>query len=289
MDAAKPPGAPLRTFLLLGFWFLASATRAQAPDERVLFRRMITAIDDIRTLTCTMERSERIGGRMVTGSQALKLSTRPFKVYLKMMAPDAGTEVLFVEGANGGKARVNPSRMPGKALNLDPDAGLLRKGRHHSVREIGLSYLGGILKNVYDRYADHIEEWMRIKGEVTHDGRKCWVVELTNGNYALHDVAMRPGENVIGLARRTFTNEHELLELNGLRSYDVTGPGRTLKVPDTYFKSIELHVDQATFIPVYQKIFDAKGVIATYDLKNVRLNPVIAPEEFTPSYKEYGF
>lgn len=279
----------MRTALLIGLWLLSAASLAQPPGKHELFRRMAAAIDNIRTLTFTLHQSERIGGRMVASSQAAKLNTRPFKVYLKMTAPDEGSEVLYVEGANGGKAKVNPNRFPNKTLNLDPESGLMRKGRHHSVRQIGFGQIGAVLRNVYDRYEAHMDEWVEFKGEVTYDGRKCWSAVLTNGNYALREVTVRPGENVIAVARRTFTNEHELLELNGLKNYDAVAPGRTLKVPDTYFKSIELYIDQATFLPIHQKMYDANGIIAIYDFKDLRVNPAIAPEEFTEGYKGYGF
>ena len=36
-------------------------------------------------------------------------------------------------------------------------------------------------------------------------------------------------------------------------------------------------------------MYDAKGVFAVYDYKDLRVNPVIAPEEFTTGYKGYGF
>ena len=279
----------MRVLLLFCLWLPGLAASAQQPGKHELFQRMFAAIGKVRTLTFELDQSERIGGKMMTGSQTAKLNCAPFKVYLKVLAPDPGTELLYVAGGNGGKVKLNPGRSPHIVLNLDPDSGLLRKGRHHSVKEIGFGYVGGLLKNVYDRYRTNIDEWVQFKGEVVHHGRTCWSITFTNGDYALRDVTTGHGENVIAVARRTFTNEYELLELNGLKNYDAVEPGRSLKVPDTYFKSVDLYIDQATCLPVYQKMYDAKGVFAVYDYKDLRVNPVIAPEEFTTGYKGYGF
>ena len=50
-----------------------------------------------------------------------------------------------------------------------------------------------------------------------------------------------------------------------------------------------MYVDAKTLLPVYQKIFDEKGLIGEYEYHDLQINVPIPDEEFTKKYKGYGF
>lgn len=279
----------MRLILALLFTFPSFGAIAQNPDKHDIFKNMMASIDKIKTLTFKLDKSERINGKMVPGSQTVKVQAKPFKTYVLVHVPDKGAEVLFIEGENNGNAKVSPNKFPYMTLNLDPEGSILRNNQHHSVRQLGFEYTGKVLKHVYDQYKDKMEDYVQVHGEVTYDDRKCWNVTLTNKQYALNDYTVKAGENVIDIARKTHTNEYELLEVNKLSGYDKVKVGQVIKVPNTYCKKIEMYIDQENFLPIYQKMYDATGLIAVYEYKNLKINPPIKPEEFTASFPGYGF
>jgi len=279
----------MRLILALLVVLSAQSITAQTLDKNELFSKMMANIDGIKTLTFRLDKSERINGKMIPGSQDVKLQASPFKTYLKIHAPNKGAEVLYVEGWNGNQSKVNPNAFPFMTLNLDPEGSILRKDQHHSVRQLGFTYTGKVLNHVYKTYKEKMDDYVTVHGDVTYDGRKCWNVTLTNKEYALNNYTVKAGETVIDIARKTHTNEYELLEINNLNGYDKVKAGQVIKVPNSYCKKIEMYIDQQNYLPVYQKMYDAKGLIAVYEYKGLKINPSIKPEEFTPEFSGYKF
>jgi LysM repeat protein len=279
----------MRFIFALLFIVSAQSVAAQTLDKSELFNKMMASIDNIKTLTFRLDKSERINGKMIPGSQDVKLQASPFKTYLKIHAPNKGAEVLYVDGWNGNQSKVNPNAFPFMTLNLDPEGSILRKDQHHSVRQLGFTYTGKVLNHVYKTYKTKMDDYVTVHGEVTYDGRKCWNVTLTNKEYALNNYTVKAGETVIDIARKTHTNEYELLEINNLSDYGKVKAGQVIKVPNSYCKKIEMYIDQQNYLPVYQKMYDTKGLIAVYEYKGLKINPSIKPEEFTPEYSGYKF
>jgi outer membrane lipoprotein-sorting protein len=54
-------------------------------------------------------------------------------------------------------------------------------------------------------------------------------------------------------------------------------------------KRIVVYIDKLTYLPIYQELYDTKGLMATYEYHNLVVNPVITEEEFTKGYKGYGY
>ncbi|MFM1875166.1 MAG: hypothetical protein RL266_903 [Bacteroidota bacterium] len=275
--------------ILLSLSILCSNTSAQTIDKHEMFRKMMTTIAGIKTLSFKLDKTERIKGKMMPGSQDVKLNVKPFKVYLKVHVPNKGAEVLYIEGQNDGKAKVNPNAFPFMTLNLDPDGDILRKDQHHSVKELGFGYTGDLLDYVYKKYKDKMNDYVTINGEVMYDGRKCWNVTLINKEYKIENYTVLAGETILKIARKLRLDEYALLELNSIKSFSDVKPGQVIKVPNSLCKQIEMYIDQETFLPLYQKLFDEKGLMATYEYTKLKINPTFKPEEFTEGYSEYDF
>ncbi len=262
---------------------------AQEVDKHEVFRKMMSTIEGIKTLSFKMDKTERIKGKMMPGSQDVKLNVKPFRVYLKVHVPNKGAEVLYREGENKGNAKVNPNAFPYMTLNLDPDGDILRKDQHHSVKQLGFAYTGDLINHVYQKYKSKIEDYVTINGEVTYDGRKCWNVTLTNKEYKIEDYTVLAGEDIIKIARKLRLDEYSLLELNGKRNFDDVKAGQTIKVPNSLCKQIEMYIDQENYLPLYQKLFDEKGLMATYEYTKLKINPHFHADEFSTEFKDYDF
>lgn len=276
-------------FLLLAVATFAQPIAAQEVDRHEIFRKMMTTIDGIKTLSFHLDKTERMKGKMEPGSQDVKLNVDPFKVYIKVQVPNKGAEVLYLAGKNDGKAKVNPNAFPYMTLSLDPDGDILRKGQHHSVKQLGFKYTGDLLNFVYNKYKDKMDDYVTINGDITYDGRKCWNVTLTNREYKMESYTVKAGEDIIKIARKLRLDEYSLLELNKIKGYDDVKAGQTIQVPNSLCKQIEMYIDKETFLPLYQKLYDDKGLMATYEYTNLKINPSFKPEEFTEDYSEYDF
>jgi len=262
---------------------------AQEVDIHEMFGNMMTTIKGIETMSFRLDKTERIKGKMMLGAQTVKLNASPFKVYLKIHAPNKGAEVLYIEGQNKGNAKVSPNAFPYITLNLDPNGSILRKDQHHSVTELGFKYTGDIFNYVYEKYKSKITEFVTINGEVTYDGRQCLNVTLDNKDYKIESYTVKAGEDIISIARKLRLDEYMLLELNNIKSYDDVKAGQTIKVQSSICKKLEIYIDKKTYLPLYQKMYDEKGLMAVYEYSNLKINPTFKAAEFTEDYEGYGF
>ncbi|MBI1289404.1 MAG: DUF1571 domain-containing protein [Flavobacteriales bacterium] len=276
-------------FLLIASLLAGQTLFAQDIDKHEIFRKMMESIQGIKTLSFHLDKTERIKGKMMPGSQDVKLNVKPFKVYLKVQVPNKGAEVLYIEGENKGNAKVNPNAFPYMTLNLDPNGDILRKDQHHSVKELGFGYTGDLLNYVYNKYKDKINDYVTINGEVTYDGRKCWNVTLINKEYKIENYTVQPGEDILKIARKLRLDEYSLLELNNIKDFDDVKAGQTIKVQNSLCKQIEMYIDMQNYLPLYQKLYDEKGLMAVYEYSNLKINPTFKPEEFSAEYSGYDF
>ena len=277
-------------FLFLAVLSAGVVSAQPMPTHTELFDKMMTSISNVRTLKFRLIKNERmIGGKMAPGDQQVKMQVNPFKCYLKIAKPNEGAEVLFIKGTNDNNALVNPNAFPYINLNLDPYGDILRKDQHHTIHELGFIYTGELLKDAHDRYKHKINEFMKNEGIIKWDGRDVYKIVLDNKDYVLNDYTVLAGEDLIKIARKKKVSEYNLLELNGLKSYTSVKAGQVIKVPITYAKRIVVYIDKLTYLPIYQELYDNKGLLATYEYHNLLVNPVIADKEFTKDYEGYGY
>ncbi len=278
-------------FLFIAFASVFLNISAQPlPTHTELFDKMMVSITSLKTLKFRLIKNERMmDGKMAPGDQIVKMNVTPFKCYLKIAKPNEGAEVLYVKGTNSENALVNPNAFPYINLNLDPYGDILRKDQHHTIHELGFLYTGDLLKDAHDRYKAKIDEFMKNEGIIKWDNRDCYKIVLDNKEYKLIDYTVLPGEDLIKIARKKKVGEYNLLEINGLKSYTSVKAGQVIKVPITYAKKIIAYIDKQTYLPIYQELYDTKGLLATYEYHNLVINPVITSEEFTKDYKDYGY
>jgi hypothetical protein len=253
---------------------------------RELIDKIFEAINNIKTLRYSLHINERIKGHMRYSESNVKLQISPRKLYLHLRGP----EVLWIQGANNGEALVNPNAFPYMNLNLDPYGSLMRKDQHHTIHEMGFTYLADILKDGMKRVGPKLDKYFMFLGEEKFNNRTCYKLSINFPDFAWGPYTVKKGENVTTIARKLRVSEYMVLENNPkVDGYNDVKEGQIIQVPNEYAKLTLLLIDKEYLVPVNNTIFDDKGLFETYEYYNLQINSTIAPEEFTKNYKGYNF
>lgn len=145
--------ATLVLFLSLTSVLKAEETREKHPLLPLieLTEQRLRSLEAVADYTCTVVKRERIEGRLQeTQTMFLKLRQEqvrggqvvvPLSVYLRYLGPTEleGREVIYVQGANGGKmiVRKGGPRFAHVTVSVAPDAPAAFRDSNHPITEIG--------------------------------------------------------------------------------------------------------------------------------------------------------
>lgn len=277
----------IKLFVLLGVVILSlTSFNKKGLNNRDLIDKIFAAVENVKTLRYSLQCNERIKGKMQHTESKVKLQVSPRKLYLYIK----GIEVLWVQGQNNGNALVNPNSFPYINLNLDPYGSLMRADQHHTIHEMGYQYLYDILKDGYKKAGDNLNKYFTVMPDEKHNGRDCYKLAIAFPDFAWVSYTVKKGENLTTIARKLRVSEYMVLENNPkLGGYNDVKEGQVIKVPNAYAKMTLLLVDKEYLLPVNNKVFDDKGLFETYEYFDLKVNPPIAPEEFTKDFNGYNF
>jgi len=275
----------LFSFFLLQTSFKIDYRSNSILDSKELVNKLFDAISKIKTLRFTLKYDERMNGKMVKNTAKTKIQISPRKVFTF----NGTAEVLWVQGQNNGDALVNPGTFPFVNLNLDPNGSIMRKNGHHTLHEAGFNHLADIIKGSIKKSPNKFNEYFVITGEEVFNGKSCHKLMIKYPEFAYTSYTVKKGETLVTIARKNYLSEHMILEKNKIGWYDDVKEGQVIQVPNGYSKLTVFLVDKELFLPVSSKIYDDLGLYETYDYYDLKVNPVIAPEEFTKTYKDYHF
>jgi hypothetical protein len=173
----------------------ASAYPAIAPalppiTTQQLMSQLTAAIQNLKTLRCAADASERIGSKYVKDHSVMKLTFNPMRVYLKN---GKGIEVLYATGQNNGDAWVNPNAFPYVTLSLAPEGSLMRKGQHHTVLQAGFGTIADLLEGSANRADKSFSRSFRYAGDTTVQGRSHYILRSDYPQFRY--VAYKAGKN----------------------------------------------------------------------------------------------
>jgi outer membrane lipoprotein-sorting protein len=278
------------TFILFVFLFNAFGSYAQSNTALSILNSMLTACDNVKTVTYKLKQEERFNGKMIYGEQDVKLLVSPFKVYMYTHAPNKGAEVLWVEGQNDGDALVSPNTFPYINLNLDPYGSILRKNQHHALFSSGFGMLTNIIRHGMKKAGDDFDKYFVYDGDIEWDGYSCYKINIEYDQYAIENYTVKNGQTLVEIADELAVCDYMLIELNeDVDDYDDISEAQIIKVPNVYAKKNIIYIDKSTNLPVMEEMHDNDGLFERYRLYNIRINPVIKEEEFTEDFSEYGF
>jgi hypothetical protein len=117
----------------------------------------LESLEKVKDYEALFVRKELVEGVAVTSQITIKLRHEPFSVYLKFIEPNAGREVIYVEGKNDGKLLVHETGFASLAgtLSLDPKGSLAMNGNRYPITMIGLKLMTETV----------IEKWLAVKNE----------------------------------------------------------------------------------------------------------------------------
>ena len=273
---------------LLAFDF--PLTESDSPTAHEIIRTMITRTREIRTMTYTMRKLERVNGKMTEQVAEVKLHRQPLKVYIRQKMPKEGMEVLYVHGANNQKALVNPNGFPWVNVNLHPMSNMMRKNQHHTILNSGYDLFIDILDGLVNKYQKEIQNLTSIEKTLVWDGHPCWVIELKNPYFKYQSYTVREGETLLSIAKKFNLGEHMIMEKNGkVDGYEDVRAGQVIEIPNDYSPRMTLYIDQKRKVPLVMKIYDDKGLYEHYEYKSVIIDPALEADAFSEHNEAYGF
>ncbi len=252
--------------------------------------KMMEAIDGVSSFSCTVVKKERTKGKLTEGKSMAKVTYDPYRIYIYSHFPNEGAEVLWKEGWNKNQALVNPNSFPFINLSLSPYYGLLRNQSHHPIFRLGFWYVGMIIKKCVKIADDDFDKYFTHAGYEQWDGRKCHVLEINYPEFTYLDYEVKKGESVISIATKNIVCEEMIVQANKkVHGYLDVREGDVIKVPNMYARKAVFYIDAQTHLPVYQQIYDEKGIFQEYQFFDLKVNLNFTDEDFSKHNKKYGF
>jgi outer membrane lipoprotein-sorting protein len=251
---------------------------------------MYIAIGSLQTMSYDMTSQERIGKRIEIRNSKFKIQVSPKKLYMKNQ--DSGVELLYVAGWNNNKPFINPNGFPYVNVSFDVNSPKVRNDGHHPITHAGFSYLYAQVKNTEKKLAANgqkLEDIITIAGDYTWNGKSCTKLILDNPDFQFISYTCTQSESLLSLCERINVSEYLVMEKNNLGYGANVSKGMVLKVPNAFAKKAELYIDKSSGIPIYQVVYDDKGVFEKYEFKNLKINPNFNSAEFTTQCAGYGF
>ncbi|HEX8330019.1 MAG TPA: DUF1571 domain-containing protein [Hymenobacter sp.] len=271
----------------LGAVGLAAATAPVALPTittEQLTARMSAAIENLKTLRCTVKAQERIGSGINQARSIMKITYKPLRIYIKNQK---GVEVLWVTGQNGGDAWVYPAAFPYVTLSLDPGGKLMRGNQHHTALQAGFGTIADLLKTTGLRQNNTFSRSFRYAGDTTLLGRTSHVLRSDYPQFRYVSYRAGKNETISTVAERFGCGEYRVIERNNLSIGEAIPEGKVLQVPNSYGRRTIVCVDPKTYLPTMVQVNDDKGLFEKFEFSDVIANQGIPLEEFSKDYKGY--
>ncbi|GAA3968061.1 LysM peptidoglycan-binding domain-containing protein [Hymenobacter antarcticus] len=277
----------VRVALSVGALALLGAAAPATPPALTtdqLTARLSAAIENLKTLRCTVKAQERIGGNINQARSIMKLTYKPLRIYIKNQK---GVEVLWVAGQNGGDAWVYPASFPYVTLSLDPKGKLMRSSQHHTALQAGFGTISDLLRTTGLRQDNSFSRSFRFVGDTMVQGRPGYVLRSDYPQFRYVSYKAGKNETISTVAERFGCGEYRVVERNGLSIGDNIPEGKVLQVPNSYGRRTVVCVDSKTYLPTLVQVNDDKGLFEKFEFTDVVPNQTIPLVEFTKDYKDY--
>lgn len=262
-------------------------SKESAPEK---VKQVFEATRHIESLKYELVRSERIDGSYVENHMSIKMLRRPYKIYIKELAPNTGLEVLYPHPLDENKALVNPNGFPWVNLKLDPNGELMRKDQHHTILEGGYDYVVSVMEYLFYKHKDGISDLLNDHGVSTLNGQPCEIISMENPHFTYQDHVVKKGESISSIALKNRLNEYMIYEKNKKVSiFGQVKEGDVIQIPTDYASKMVLFIDQKRQIPLKLEVYDEIGLFEKYEFRNVIINPQLTDDEFSEGYTAYSF
>lgn len=261
----------LLTFLL-GV-FSVTTTFAQTIED--LLEKSNAAMLALKTYSFDFYSHERFSnGKIINSHIQFKIQESPKKIYANSIEPQKA-QLIYIPSVQS-KVKVKK----GFTLNLELTNGLLMKEQHQTINRAGFVRTRKVLMtSIEQRKGQDLDKFAKIMGTVTYDGKACWKIEINDPDYKIIEHTVKADETTVWkLGDKLAIPEYKIKELNGIK--DELTPGQKIKIPSSYAKKTTIYLDKATYLPLYQKMEDEKGMYETYEIKNLKLGVSLTDADF---------
>ncbi|MCE3279819.1 MAG: hypothetical protein K0S44_2010 [Bacteroidetes bacterium] len=274
--------------LLLIFLIAGAVSQPKTVSCREIIDQMLDSIKNIKTQRYHVRSTERVGSHLMFAGSTVKIDLNPKKIYL--FNEEKNIEVLWVSGKNNNNALVRSGSVPLMNFNLDPYGSIMRKDQHHTIFDLGFQYIGFTIANTIVKAPKDFDKHFLYAGSVKFDNHDCHQIVINYPEYKFIEYITGKGETVTSIAQKLNTSDFKIRHINELSSYFGTiKQGKKLLIPTPYANKAILYIDKKSAIPLSIKIYDDEGLFESYDFTHVIINKPFAENEFSKSFKGYGF
>lgn len=262
-------------FLLIAMFTLQSGVFAQNINDMI--KKASAAMSSVKTCSYDFHSQERFkGGKMITSHVQFKIQESPVrKVYANSILPQKA-QLLYVPSVQS-KVKVKK----GLNLNLELTNGLLMKEQHNTIDRAGFGRMKKVLQISMDqRKGEDYSKYAKVVGSVQYDGKDCYKIEINDPDYKIVNHTVKADETTVWkIGEKLALPEYRIKEINDID--DKLTAGQVIKVPTSYAKKTTIYLDKATYLPLYQKVEDDKGVYEIYEFKNLKVGVTFTDADFT--------
>lgn len=256
------------------------------PAPLKLIISMLDSIKKIKSYQFDLKALERVeGGEYLTAESSVKLNVNPKALYFRNEKKKIS--VMYVAGANEGKALVKAKALLNSTVSLDPYGSMMRKNQHYTIHELGYDYMAKTITTALLKDKEHISENLKYIGRKTLNNKACIGISFEDPDFHYFDYTTEKSETITSLAAKFNVSEYQIRLKNNLGNfYGVLKKGKSLKIPSNYCKRISLYIDEETVLPVVVTIYDEVGLYESYEYINVKTNLVFSSKDFGKFYQD---
>lgn len=266
-----------RKILSLLAVLVISQTGAMAQTIQELINKASAAMSAVKTCTYDFHSQERFkGGKMVTSHVQFKIQETPVrKIYANALTPTKA-QLLYIPSVNS-EVRVKK----GIYISMKLTASLLMKDQHQTIDRAGFGRMKKVLTtSINSRKGEDLNKYAKIVGSVQYDGKDCWKIEINDPDYKIINHTVKADETTVWkIGEKYAVPEYRIKEINDID--DKLTAGQVIKIPSSYAKKTTIYLDKATYLPLYQKMEDDKGVYEIYEMKNLKIGVTFTDADFT--------
>jgi hypothetical protein len=272
--------------LLLGMNQLVYANSDTKERGFELIAEVIDAIDASSSYTYKLKSYERVNGELQYNLLEFRVAMNPYRVYMKCLEkPHKGVQITFDARESHGQARVNPGLFV-PVLKFDPLGHKMRKDGHHVIYDAGFDLIKSILKSTIETAVTTAAEEKPIityQGPIDFNGIPCEKLRIDYPGFKFISYQVKAGEKLYDIARSNQLCEFLIRQANPeLLNWDANvTAGQEILIPTSYSSNTILYIDSKTKMPIYQEMYDDKGIFEKYLFLNLQVNPSLGDSDFS--------
>ncbi len=142
----------------------------------------LSAMDEIRDYEAVFVKEERPNGQVVHSKMLIRFREEPLSVYLKYVQPNAGREVIYMEGRYSNQLQVHEAGVASLlgTISLDPNGSLAMGESRYPITMIGMKRMVIQLMEQWLEDTTHDEVVVKFYPQAKMGERACEVIEVTH-------------------------------------------------------------------------------------------------------------